>query len=134
MCYTITNCFFYLFLLSGFPDFPVLHSPPFNYSSFFLAPTVFLGPFLVLAFVRDLCPLTGRFFLCLNPLYELISINLLILKETSLLKSPSTLYSFSIIALSFPTSLSVRFLTLVPGLTSAFLSITFERVLPIPNI
>ena len=47
-------------------------------------------PFLVLALHLVLCPLTGNFFLCLEPLYEARSINLLIFNDVSLLKSPST--------------------------------------------
>lgn len=38
-----------------------------------VTPTVFRGPLRVLAFVRVLCPLTGRFLLCLKPRYEPIS-------------------------------------------------------------
>ena len=44
----------------------VSHFSPAHY--FFLLATVFFLPFLVLALVFVLCPLTGRPFLCLSPL------------------------------------------------------------------
>ena len=47
--------------------------------TFFLFATVFLLPFLVLELFLVLCPLRGSPFLCLIPLYEPMSINLLIL-------------------------------------------------------
>ena len=65
-------------------------------------------PFLVLALQCVLCPLTGNFFLCLRPLYVPKSVNLFILSETSLLKSPSTLCLFSMYSIIFKTSLSVN--------------------------
>ena len=58
--------------------------------SFFPAIAIAL-PFLVLALQCVLCPLTGNFFLCLEPLYVAKSTNLFLLRETSLRKSPSTL-------------------------------------------
>src|SRR3989338_1432201 len=72
---------------TGFPDpMSVLY---FSLGLAFLTTPPFLGPFLVLAFVWVLCPLTGRERLWRNPLYVPISISLFILMEISFLKSPS---------------------------------------------
>ena len=69
-------------------------------------------PFLVLALHLVLCPRTGNFFLCLEPLYEAKSINLLIFKDVSLRKSPSTVKFWSIYSLIFKICSSVNSLTL----------------------
>ena len=101
---------------------------------FLLLLTNFLGPFRVLAFVFVLCPLTGKPLLCLKPLQQPISVSLLILRATSLLKSPSTLYDSSIIFLIAFSCSSVKSFTLVSGLTPAFSRIFCELDNPIPQI
>src|SRR5574344_529849 len=95
---TVTN------VLLQLPDILTIPSAIFFLTIFFLvtflfaiiypyllaAPIVFFLPFLVLALVLVFCPLQGKPFLCLNPLYEPKSIKDLISIATFFLRSPST--------------------------------------------